>query len=120
MGPIGVKKHLAPFLPSHSLVKIGGSKQLQVANAPYASASILNISYSYISQLGGHGLRKSTEYAILNANYLLKVLEKHYNIVYKGTEGRCGHEFIIDIRPFKVRSGEFRAQNMIESKVPLA
>lgn len=101
MGPIGVRKHLAPFLPSHNSINIGGDSRVQVANAPFSSASILNISYSYISQLGATGLRKSTEYAILNANYLLKILEGHYNIVYKGTEGRCGHEFIIDIRPFK-------------------
>ena len=102
MGPIGVKKHLAPFLPSHCIVDMGGDKNVQVAQAPWGSASILNISYSYITQLGASGMKKATSYAILNANYLMNILKNHYKIVFAGqNNSRCAHEFIIDIRPFK-------------------
>jgi len=84
MGPIGVKKHLAPFLPSHCIVDMGGDKNVQVAQAPWGSASILNISYSYITQLGASGMKKATSYAILNANYLMNILKNHYKIVFAG------------------------------------
>ena len=102
IGPIGVKAHLKDFLPSHSIVSIGGNKDIAIAAAPFSSALILPISYSYILQLGKEGLKQSTAYAILNANYLLNKLKNHYKIVFTGPNGRCAHEFIIDIRPFKV------------------
>lgn len=108
MGPIGVKKHLKPFLPSHiavdsrlSTVDGFGS----VSAAPYGSASILLISYGYIKMLGFDGVAKSTEYAILNANYMKARLEKHYSILYTGKNGFCAHEFIVDLRPFKASAG---------------
>jgi len=101
MGPIGVKKHLAPFLPGHPLIDIGGNPNITVASSPFGSASILAISYMYISMLGEEGVRKATEYAILNANYLMKKLENHYKVLFKGTQGHCAHEFIIDIKSFK-------------------
>ncbi len=89
-------------MPGHSIIDIAGNRNVAVASAQYGSASILPISYSYIGQLGTKGLRRSTEYAILNANYLLSRLKPHYNIVFTGNNGRCAHEFLIDIRPFKV------------------
>jgi glycine dehydrogenase len=102
MGPICVAAHLAPYLPGHSVVPNGNDKSIHaVSAAPYGSASILLISYAYIKMLGAEGLRKSTEYAILNANYMRTRLEEHYQILYKGTNGMCAHEFIADLRPFK-------------------
>lgn len=102
MGPICVAGHLAPFLPSHQLVKTGGKKGIHaVASAPWGSASILLISYAYIRMLGGNGCTDATRFAILNANYLKSLLEKHYDVLYQGTSGRVAHEFIIDLRPFK-------------------
>lgn len=102
VGPIGVKSHLAPFLPGHSVIKTGGSKAtLAVSAAPWGSASILPISYAYIAMMGGDGLKKATEYAILNANYIKARLEKHFPILYTGTHGRCAHEMIVDCRHFK-------------------
>jgi glycine dehydrogenase len=76
-----------------------------VSAAPYGSASILLISYAYIKLLGPEGLRKSTEYAILNANYMKARLEKEYKILYSGKNGTCAHEFIVDLRPFKQSAG---------------
>ncbi len=108
MGPIGVAKHLAPFLPSHPVVKpsVATDKSVgAVAAAPYGSASILPISYAYIALMGAAGLTRATEVAILNANYMAKRLEGHYNVLFKGPGGRCAHEFILDCRPFEKSAG---------------
>ena len=102
MGPICVKSQLAPFLPTHVVHATGGQQPIPaVSAAPYGSASILLISYGYIKMLGAKGLRKATEYAILNANYMKARLEGAYKILYTGTQGTCAHEFIVDLRPFK-------------------
>jgi glycine dehydrogenase len=106
MGPIGVKSHLAPFLPGNPVVKTGGEKAIHaISAAPWGSASILAISYAYISLMGGEGLKNATSYAILNANYLKAVLGEHYPVLYSGKNGRCAHEFIIDCRGFKSVTG---------------
>ncbi|QJR79976.1 aminomethyl-transferring glycine dehydrogenase [Alteromonas pelagimontana] len=107
MGPIGVKSHLAPFLPNHSVVNIdtSGKDCGAVSAAPWGSASILPISYMYIKMMGAAGLRKATEVAILNANYVAKSLEGHFDVLYKGRNGRVAHECIIDLRPLKDASG---------------
>jgi glycine dehydrogenase len=102
MGPIGVAEHLVPFLPSHPVVKTGGDKGIPaVSSGPWGSASILPISYAYISMMGPDGLTNATKYAILNANYLKARLESFYPVLYSGTKGRCAHEFILDCRAFK-------------------
>ena len=102
MGPIGVAKHLTPFLPGHTIIKTGGSKAIPaVSAAPYGSASILLISHAYIAMMGGDGLTNATKIAILNANYIKSRLEKHYQILYAGSNGRCAHEMIVDCRMFK-------------------
>lgn len=102
MGPICVKSQLAPFLPTHTLHATGGVTPIHaVSAAPFGSASILLISYAYIKMLGNTGLKASTEYAILNANYMKARLEKEYKILYTGSNGTCAHEFIVDLRPFK-------------------
>eukprot|EP00494_Astrolonche_serrata_P006573 UN06597 len=103
LGPIGVRKHLAPYLPNHPIVSdCGGDKAFgSVAAAPWSSASILPISYMYIRMMGADGLKRATETAILNANYMMCRLKEHYQILYTGTQGRCAHEFIVDLRPFK-------------------
>lgn len=107
MGPIGVAKHLVPFLPGHSVVDMkGGDKSMSaVSAAPWGSASILLISYAYIRMMGTEGLENATKYAILNANYIKARLEKHYEILYTGSKGRCAHEMILDTRVFKGASG---------------
>ena len=106
MGPICVKSQLAPFLPTHKVVKTGGENPIHaVSAAPYGSASILLISYAYIKMLGAIGLKKSTQYAILNANYMKARLEGNYKILYTGINGTCAHEFIVDLRPFKASVG---------------
>ncbi|MBD3616596.1 MAG: aminomethyl-transferring glycine dehydrogenase [Gracilimonas sp.] len=106
MGPIGVAKHLVPFLPSHSIIKIGGEKGVNaVSAAPWGSASILTISHAYIRMMGVNGLTDATKYAILNANYLKDRLKDHYEILYTGKTGRSAHEFIVDLRPFKQSAG---------------
>jgi glycine dehydrogenase len=103
MGPIGVKAHLAPFLPSHPVVKMGGERGFgTVAAAPWGSAAILPISFSYIAMMGSKGLENASKLAILNANYMAKRLEKHYPILFRGEKGTCAHEFILDLRPLKV------------------
>lgn len=103
MGPIAVAKHLTPFLPGHSLVKIGSDKSINaVAAAPWGSASVLVISYAYIKMMGAAGLTFATKMAILNANYIKARLENHYPVLYSGTNGFCAHELIFDCRPFKV------------------
>jgi glycine dehydrogenase len=106
MGPICVTADLAPFLPGNPLLKTGGQHAIRsISAAPFGSASILLISYAYIKMLGDDGLRASTEYAILNANYLKARLAEAYPILYTGTNGRVAHEFIMDIRPFKKEAG---------------
>jgi len=101
MGPIGVAKHLVPFLPNHSVVKISESESTAVSAAPWGSASILTISYAYIAMMGAEGLKKATELSIVNANYIKTRLEKDYKILYTGENGFAAHEFIIDCRDFK-------------------
>ncbi|MFT4938897.1 MAG: glycine dehydrogenase [Paraglaciecola sp.] len=107
VGPIGVKAHLAPFLPNHSVIAIDGPEVNNgaVSAAPWGSASILPISYMYIKMMGSDGLKKATEVAILNANYIAKKLDGHYEILYRGRNGRVAHECIIDLRPLKEASG---------------
>jgi glycine dehydrogenase len=102
MGPICVASHLAPFLPGNPLVKTGGEHAVSsISAAPYGSASILPISYAYISMMGGDGLTNATKMAILNANYIKERLEGHYPILYTGSQGRAAHEMIVDCRAFK-------------------
>jgi glycine dehydrogenase len=102
MGPIGVAAHLAPFLPGHPIVPVGGREAIgAVAAAPYGSPSILLISYGYISMLGGDGMTAATRYALLNANYVKARLEEHYPVLYSGASGRVAHEMIFDMRGFK-------------------
>jgi glycine dehydrogenase len=105
MGPICVNDKLAPFLPGHVAVNKKSKEANAVSAAPYGSASILLISYAYIKLLGAEGMKSSTEYAILNANYMRARLEKYYKILYLGNNGTCAHEFIVDLRPFKVIAG---------------
>jgi glycine dehydrogenase len=106
MGPICVNDKLKPFLPGHPLIKTGGEHAVPaVSSAPWGSALILLISYGYIKMLGGTGLTDSTRYAILNANYIKAKLEKHYPILYTGTEGMVAHEMILDCREFKRTAG---------------
>jgi glycine dehydrogenase len=102
MGPIGVAKHLVPYLPGHAVVDIDKGKSIPaVSAAPWGSASILIISHAYIAMMGPDGLTNATRYAILNANYIKSRLEKHYPVLYTGTNGRCAHEMILDCRSFK-------------------
>ena len=103
MGPIGVKAHLAPFLPGHPAN--GATAVGPVSAAPFGSASILTISWMYIAMMGGDGLTAATAAAILNANYVAKRLEGHYPLLYKGPQGRVAHECIIDTRLFKETAG---------------
>jgi len=106
MGPIGVAAHLAPFLPGHPLVACGGESAIgPVAAAPWGSALILAIPWMYIAMMGGDGLRRATEVAILNANYLAARLAGAYPILYRGAKGRVAHEFIVDLRVFKASAG---------------
>ncbi|MBU6229214.1 MAG: aminomethyl-transferring glycine dehydrogenase [Cyanobacteria bacterium REEB459] len=103
VGPIGVKGHLLPYLPGHSLMPtVGGDQAIgAVSAAPWGSASILPISWMYITMMGGEGLKRATEVAILSANYIAKRLEGHYDILYTGQNGRVAHECIVDVRGFK-------------------
>ena len=105
MGPICVNEKLAPYLPGHISLKNGAKEIHAVSAAPYGSASILLISYAYIKLLGPNGLKQSTEYAILNANYMKARLQNDYKILYTGKNGTCAHEFIVDLRPFKQSAG---------------
>ena len=106
VGPICVADHLAPFLPGHPVIPIGGEHAIgPVSSAPYGSASILLISWSYIALLGPNGLRRSSEIAILNANYLAHRLSDHYEVLFRGRDGYVAHEFILDLRPFKRTAG---------------
>ena len=106
MGPIGVAKHLVPFLPGHPVVRLDGRHEVgAVSAAPWGSASILPISYAYIKLMGGDGLEYATKIAILNANYIAKRLEAHFPVLYKGTHGTVAHECIVDTRVVKQTSG---------------
>jgi len=107
MGPIGVKKHVAPFLPSHKVVPIAGLniENGAVSASPYGSGCILPISWMYIRLLGRNGLVKSTQNAILAANYIAEKLAPHYPVLYRGVQGRVAHECILDIRPLKEKTG---------------
>src|SRR6185295_10704694 len=121
MGPICVKKHLEKFLPGH--VAFGSKEQKTngkqvsvhgknaVSAAPFGSASILLISYAYIRLLGQEGVRKATEFAILNANYMRARLQESYDILYTNHFGQCAHEFIVDLRPFK-KTAEIEAEDV--------
>ncbi|MBI3700026.1 MAG: aminomethyl-transferring glycine dehydrogenase [Afipia sp.] len=104
MGPIGVKKHLAPFLPGH-IGKDGKAAVGAVSAAPYGSPSILVISYIYLLMMGGEGLTRATEVAILNANYIAKRLDPYFPVLYKNARGRVAHECIVDPRALKASSG---------------
>lgn len=110
MGPICVKAHLAPYLPGHVELNAEGHAKA-VSAAPYGSASILLISYAYIRMLGAQGAKASTEYAILNANYMRTRLQGAYDVLYLGTNGTCAHEFIVDLRPFK-KTAEIEAEDI--------
>eukprot|EP00892_Ulva_mutabilis_P002870 jgi/Ulvmu1/12584/UM092_0014.1 len=114
MGPIGVKAHLAPFLPSHPVIPTGGLPAPKdatlapfgtMAAAPYGSALILPISFAYISMMGSDGLRAATQQSILAANYMKEKLGGHYPVLYQNSAGRCAHEFIIDLRGFETTAG---------------
>ncbi|QOJ15902.1 MAG: aminomethyl-transferring glycine dehydrogenase [Planctomycetia bacterium] len=115
MGPIGVAAHLAPFLPGHPVAgahfhrpagDAAGAKSIgPVSAAPFGSPSILVISWMYIAMMGELGLRRATQVAILNANYMARRLEEHYPIVYRGAGGRVAHEFILDVRAFDESAG---------------
>jgi len=107
MGPICVRKHLAPHLAGHVIYGDGtvGKPQGAVSAAPFGSASILLISYAYIRLLGSEGVKMATEYAILNANYMKARLQNDFDILYTGSNGTCAHEFIVDLRPFKNTAG---------------
>lgn len=108
VGTIGVAPQLAPFLPGHSVVPCGGEGEDvatktdgAVSSAPFGSAAILPISWMYIQMLGGQGLTQATSCAILNANYMAKRINDYFPVLYRGKNGQCAHEFIVDIRPFK-------------------
>jgi len=106
MGPICANEKLAPYLPGHPCAKVGGSKAIgPVSAAPWGSASILLISWAYIALLGREGVRRATEVALLNANYMAKRLEGHYDVLFRGAKGRVAHEFILDLRPLRRGAG---------------
>ncbi|CAL5222662.1 g5059 [Coccomyxa viridis] len=119
MGPIGVKGHLAPFLPTHPMVPTGALPGFKgddkafgvMAAAPYGSSLILPISYAYISMMGSDGLAEASKRAILNANYMAARLKDHYKVLYTGKNGTCAHEFIIDLRPMKA-SADIEAEDI--------
>jgi glycine dehydrogenase len=106
MGPICVAEHLAPFLPGHPVVRTGGAKRIgAVSAAPWGSPSILVIPWAYVACMGSDGLRRATEAAILNANYMAKRLEGHFPVLYRGARGQVAHEFILDLRKTKEATG---------------
>lgn len=115
VGPICVKEHLAKHLPGHVHISNQTQSNLKPTNAVSAaqlgSASILLISYAYIRMLGNQGIKKATEYAILNANYMKTRLQNDFDILYTGVNGTCAHEFIVDLRPFK-KSAEVEAEDV--------
>ncbi|NHZ85015.1 MAG: aminomethyl-transferring glycine dehydrogenase, partial [Planctomycetia bacterium] len=106
MGPICAAKHLTDFLPKHSVINIDHKKGITaVSAAPWGSANILPISWAYITLMNGTGLTRASQVAILNANYMAKRLGEHFSVLYRGANKRVGHEFIIDLRPFRKTSG---------------
>ena len=110
MGPIGLKAHLAPFMADHVIQPTGDANRVNagqgaVSAAPFGSASILTISWMYLAMLGAEGVKKATQVAILNANYVAKQLNAHYPVLYVGKNGRVAHECILDIRPIKAATG---------------
>jgi glycine dehydrogenase len=110
MGPIGLKAHLAPFMADHAVQPTGDANRVNagqgaVSAAPFGSASILTISWMYLAMLGGAGVKKATQVAILNANYVAQKLTAHYPVLYVGKNGRVAHECILDIRPIKAATG---------------
>jgi glycine dehydrogenase len=106
VGPIGVMPHLAPYLPKHPVVGVGGADGIgPVSSAPWGSAGVLPISWVYIALMGAQGLTEATRYAILNANYIAKRLDPYYPVLYKGAHGMVAHECIVDLRPLKKSAG---------------
>ncbi len=106
MGPIGVKDHLAPFLPAHPVIETGGEQAIgAIAAAPWGSPSILPISWMFIAMMGPKGLTHASKIAILNANYIARRLDDHYPVLYKGDTGLIAHECIVDLRPLKKAAG---------------
>ncbi|MER2539599.1 MAG: aminomethyl-transferring glycine dehydrogenase [Azonexus sp.] len=110
MGPIGLKAHLAPFMADHAVAATGPADRVNagqgaVSAAPFGSASILTISWMYLAMLGGEGVKKATQVAVLNANYVARQLNAHYPVLYVGKNGRVAHECILDIRPIKAATG---------------
>jgi glycine dehydrogenase len=102
VGPVCCAAHLAPFLPSHPVIRAGGEDGITaVASSPYGSALLLPITYGYIKMLGGKGLRLATEMAIVNANYMARAIRGEYRTFYSGKNGRVGHEMILDLQNFK-------------------
>jgi glycine dehydrogenase len=107
MGPIAVAPHLAPFLPGHPVIATGGEQAIgPISAAPWGSASILLISWAYIALMGSWGLKRASELAILNANYMAERLRPHFRVLFSGRRGRVAHEFIIDLRPWKAAGVE--------------
>ena len=105
MGPIGVKAHLAPFLPGHPILDGGTAPVGPVSAAPYGSPSILPISYTYLLMMGGAGLKRATEVAILSANYIATRINPHFPLLYKNAKGRVAHECIVDPRKLNETCG---------------
>jgi glycine dehydrogenase len=106
MGPIAAAAHLAPFLPGHPVIATGGAQAIgPISAAPWGSASILLISWAYVTMMGGEGLTRATQIAILNANYIAERLAPHYPVFYRGQRGRVAHECIFDLRQFKKSAG---------------
>lgn len=106
VGPIGVRKHLAPFLPSNPVVKTGGEFAIEsISSAPWGSSSILTISWAFIKMLGGDGITDSAKTAILSANYIAKRLDGHYKLRYSNSKGRVAHELLLDLAEFDGLAG---------------
>ena len=115
MGPIAVATHLAPFLPTHPVVKTGGQQGIgPVSAAPWGSASILPISWVYIRLMGAAGLTEATQVAILNANYIASRLRQHFPVLYQGSSGLVAHECILDLRQFKTVTVEDVAKRLMD------
>ena len=114
VGPIGVAEHLVAFLPGHNVINLGGENPIgAVSAAPWGSASILTISWMYIAMMGADGLTEATKFAILNANYIAKRLEKHFPTLYRGN-GLVAHECILDLRAFKSVTAEDVAKRLMD------
>lgn len=105
-GPICCADHLTPFLPGHPITRTGGETAIgPISAAPFGSASILSISWAYIKMLGGDGLTNSSKIAMLSANYAMDRLKGHYKVKFTNEQGRCAHEFIIDLAEFDASAG---------------